>query len=172
MTRYRTLMVLPDTCFYQQISSNLLSLPPDQRLLRKNSTLQWRHNGRDSVSNHQPHDCLLNRLFRRRSKKTPKLRVTGLCMGNSPGTGEFPAQMASYAEKVSIWWRHHDMWFSAARRPATLYQSCHEGMGYYAKTYFNFGTRVVVLNGVCLFVPPDWRYCVLHAVKPASISLQ
>ena len=44
-------------------------------------TLQWRHNGRDSVSDHQPHDCLLNRLFRRRSKKTSKLRVTGLCAG-------------------------------------------------------------------------------------------
>ena len=29
------------------------------------------------------------------------------CAGNSPGTGEFPAQMASYAENVSIWWRHH-----------------------------------------------------------------
>ena len=71
-------------------------------------TLQWRHNGRDSVSNHQPHDCLLNRLFRRRSKKTSKLRVTGLCDGNSPGTGEFPAQRASHAENVSIWWRHHD----------------------------------------------------------------
>ena len=70
-------------------------------------SLQWRHNGRGSVSNHQPHDCLLNRLFRRRSKKTPKLRVTGLCAGNSPGTGEFPAQMASYAENASIWWRHH-----------------------------------------------------------------
>ena len=69
--------------------------------------LQWRHNGRDSVSNHQPHDCLLNRLFRLRSKKTLKLRVTGLCAWNSPGTGEFPAQMASYAENVSIWWRHH-----------------------------------------------------------------
>ena len=68
--------------------------------------LQWRHNGGDSISNHQPHDCLLNRLFRRRSKKTSKLRVTGLCVGNSPGTGEFPAQMASYAENVSIWWRH------------------------------------------------------------------
>ena len=39
--------------------------------------------------------------------KTSKLRVTGLCVGNSPGTGEFPAQMASYAENVSIWWRHH-----------------------------------------------------------------
>ena len=33
---------------------------------------------------------------------------TGLCAGNSPGTGEFPAQMASDAENVSIWWRHHD----------------------------------------------------------------
>ena len=70
--------------------------------------LQWRHNGRDGVSNHQPHDCLLSRLFRRKSKKTSKLRVTGLCAVNSPGTGEFPAQMASNAENVSIWWRHHD----------------------------------------------------------------
>ena len=70
-------------------------------------SLRWRHNERDTVSNHQPHDCLLNRLFRRRSKKTAKLRVTGLCEGNSPGTGEFPTQMASYAENASIWWRHH-----------------------------------------------------------------
>ena len=69
--------------------------------------LQWRHNERDSLSNHQPHDCLLNRLFGRRSKKTSKLRVTGLCAGNSPGTGEFSAHMASNAENVSIWWRHH-----------------------------------------------------------------
>ena len=46
-------------------------------------------------------------LFRRRSKKRLKLCVTGLCMGNSQGTGEFPAQMASNAENVSIWWRHH-----------------------------------------------------------------
>ena len=70
-------------------------------------TLQWRHNGLDGVSNHQPYDCLLNRLFRRRSKKTSKLRVIGLCEGNSPVTGEFPAQRASNAENVSIWWRHH-----------------------------------------------------------------
>ena len=71
-------------------------------------TLQWRHNGRFGVSNNQPHDCLLNRLFRCRSKKTSKLRVTGLCAGNWPVTGEFPAQMASIAENVSIWWRHHE----------------------------------------------------------------
>ena len=71
------------------------------------TSLRWRQNGRDSVSNHQPQDCLLNRLFRRRSKKTSKLRVTGLYEGNSPRTGEFPAQMASNAENISIWWRHH-----------------------------------------------------------------
>ena len=71
--------------------------------------LQWRHNERDGVSNHQPRDCLLNHLFRRKSKKTSKLHVTGLCEGNSPGTGEFPAQRASNVENVSIWWRHHVM---------------------------------------------------------------
>ena len=48
-----------------------------------------------------------DRLFRRRSKKASKLRVTGLCAGTSPGTGEFPAQMVSNAENVSICWRHH-----------------------------------------------------------------
>ena len=69
-------------------------------------TLQWRHNGCDSVSNHQPHDCLLNRLFRRRSKKTSKLYVIGLCVRNSPMAGEFSAQIASNAENVYIWWRH------------------------------------------------------------------
>ena len=69
--------------------------------------LQWRHNGHNSVSNHQPHDCFLKRLFRHRSKKTSKLRVTGLCTRNSPEGGEVPAQMASNAENVSIWWRHH-----------------------------------------------------------------
>ena len=54
--------------------------------------LQWRHDECDGVSKHQPHDCLLNRLFRRRSKKTSKLHVTGLGAGKSPVTGEFPAQ--------------------------------------------------------------------------------
>ena len=47
-------------------------------------TLQWRHNGCNSISNHQTHDCLFNCLFRRRSKKTSKLRVTCLFAGNSP----------------------------------------------------------------------------------------
>ena len=55
-----------------------------------NLSLRWRHNGPDSESNHQPHGCLLNRLFRRRSRKTSKLRVTGLWVGNSPGPVNSP----------------------------------------------------------------------------------
>ena len=53
-------------------------------------SLRWRHNGRDSVSNHQPHHCLLNCLFRCRLKKTSKLRVTGRCVGSSPGPVNSP----------------------------------------------------------------------------------
>ena len=64
-------------------------------------SLQWHHDGCDGVSNHQPHDCLLNRLFRHRSKKISKLRVTGLCQENSPVTGN--------AENYSFWWRYHDV---------------------------------------------------------------
>ena len=47
--------------------------------------------------------------FMHRSKKTSKLRVTGLCERNSPLSSEFPAQSASTAENVSIWWRYHAM---------------------------------------------------------------
>ena len=92
--------------------------------------LQWRHNGRDSVTNHQPHDCILNRLFRRRSKKTSKFRATGLCVGNSPVTGEFPAQMASNAENISIWWRQH-VWISNHARDFiwdVINHPCHGGL--------------------------------------------
>ena len=68
-------------------------------------SLWWRHNDHDNVSNHQPHECLLNRLFRiKENIRAP--RHWPLC-GKFTGTGEFPAQRASYAENVSIWWRHH-----------------------------------------------------------------
>ena len=80
--------------------------------------LRWRHSERDGVSNHQPQDCLLNRLFRRRSGKTSKLCVTGICAGNSPVISEVPAQKAINAENVSIWWRHHglpEFWYNWVR---------------------------------------------------------
>ena len=63
--------------------------------------------------------------FRRRSKKTSKLRATGLCAGNSPVTGEFPAQKASNAENVSIWWRHHDL-LSYANPEYGVATICHQ----------------------------------------------
>ena len=59
-------------------------------ILSKRYTLHWRQNDHDGVSKHHPHGCLLNRLFRRRSKKTSKPRVTGLCAGNSPGPVNSP----------------------------------------------------------------------------------
>ena len=72
----------------------------EKNVYKSASTLQWRHNEHGGVSNYQHLVCLLNRLFRRRSKKTSNLRVTGLCEGNSPVT-------ASNADIVFIWWRHH-----------------------------------------------------------------
>ena len=98
MVRCRS--TLPRHC---RLTSPALRQSPCHR-----NTLQWRHNGYDGVSNHQHINCLPIRLFRRRSKKTSTLRVTGLCEGNSPVTGEFPSQRASNAENVPIWWRHDE----------------------------------------------------------------
>ena len=92
--------------------------------------LQWRHNGCDGVSNHQPHDCLLNRLFRPKSKKTSKLRVTGLCVGNSP--------VASIAENVSIWWRHHG---TASSRPRK-----HDMIWWKFAYWYHFNKWVTTIN--------------------------
>ena len=90
--------------------------------------LQWRHNGHDDVSNHQPHHFLLNRLFRSRSKKTSKLRVTGICAGDSPVPGDFPAHMASDTGNGSIWWRHHVIFNldrSIRKTPPTPFPNLH-----------------------------------------------
>ena len=73
-------------CCGQHTSTD--TIQPDK--YAHDSTLPWRHNDHDGVSNHQPHGCLLNGLFGRRSKKTSKLRVTGLCAGNSPGPVNSP----------------------------------------------------------------------------------
>ena len=79
-------------------------------------SLEWRHNELDGVSIHRRLDCFLNRLFRRRSKKTSKLRVIGLCEGNPPVTGGFPSQRTGNAENVAIWWHHYDGGISCLRR--------------------------------------------------------
>ena len=90
----------PHCALYSTIDENppIASIDWNVKRIITGSSLRWRHNGHDCVSNHQPHHCLLKRLFGCRSNKTSTLRVTGLCAGNSPDTGEFPAQMASNAE--------------------------------------------------------------------------
>ena len=63
----------------------------------------------DGVSNYQPHHCLLNRLFGRRSRKASKLRVTGLCAGNSPGPvnsphkGPVTRKMVTVDDPIMAW---------------------------------------------------------------------
>ena len=92
---------------------------------KKKNSLQWRHNEHDGVSNHQLYDCLLNRLFRRRSKTISKLRVTGLCVGNSPVTGPVMRKMfplSCFKRILSIIllkWKH----FCFPPIPATLHFS-------------------------------------------------
>ena len=73
------------------------------KIIQHNWPLPWCHNERDGVSNHRRLYCLHNCLSRHRSNKTSKFPVTGLCEGNSPVTGEFPAQRASNLESVFIW---------------------------------------------------------------------
>ena len=72
-------------------------------------TLWWRHNGQDGVSNHQHHHCWLSYLFGRRSKKTSKLRVTGLCVRgihrgpvNSPHKWPVTRKMFPFDEVIMI----------------------------------------------------------------------
>ena len=69
-------------------------------------SLQWCHNGHDGIWNHKSHDCLLNRSFRRTSKKTSKLCVTDLCKGNSPVTGELSNKLL-WGEFTSDQWIPH-----------------------------------------------------------------
>ena len=73
-----------------------------------NQALHWRHNGRDSVSNHQPHDCLFNGLFRRRSKKTWKHRVTVRGPVNSPHKWPVTLKMFTF-DDVIMFVEHTDL---------------------------------------------------------------
>ena len=77
--------------------------------LSHNKTLRWRHNGCDGVSNQRPHDCLLNVYSAADQSKHHSSASLVFVRGILPGAGEFPAQMASHAENVSLRWRHHDV---------------------------------------------------------------
>ena len=122
--------------------------------------LLWCHNGCDGISNYQPHDCLLNHSFRCRSKKTSKLR--GLCVGNSLVTGEFPTQMASNAENISIWWRYHGsfrlhingLYWSGLN---DIYLTCGLSLWHHLPIVMSLLTLLLCfVIGPCMIVPHKW----------------
>ena len=120
-------------------------------------SLQWRHNERDDVSNHQPHNCLLNHLFRHRSNKTSKPpRHWPLC-GEFTGHRWIPStQRASNAENVFLWWRHHVQFIYNVRTVICMLCNCRD--------------TIVTLEPVLLLliIPPLHRGCDLCAslVRP------
>ena len=125
-------------------------------ILWSHNPSRWRHNGRDGVSNHQPHHCLFNRLFRRRSKQATKVRVTSLCVRG------IPPQMASNAENVSIWWRHHAI-------------SCSEWRSNFITHFIMLGLKSNytvngATGGICYLVFTPWGGIYYLAFKPPSFN--
>ena len=127
-------------------------------------TLHWRHNDHDGVSNHPPHDCLFNRLFRRRSKKISKLRVTGLCAGNSPGPVNYPHKRSVTREMfpfrdviMDIWqmWLQSQTW-KMVMHVLTKYNNVEDGLPF-IKTYLRKCTYDdIVFNGYLFFEAVKW----------------
>ena len=137
------------------------------RFILATPSLRWRHSGCDSVSNHQPHDCLLNRLFRRRSKKTSKLRVTGLFFVrgihrgpvNSPHKWPVTRKMFPFDDVIMYWchcvyvtWWEKLMYFHSIKTP-----SC--GIFLHWKTFiWNFpqtckhkkNTKRMIVSYICI----------------------
>ena len=121
-------------------------------------SLQWRHNGRNGVSNHRCVDCLLICLLRRRSKKTPKLHTNGLCEENSPVTGEFLAHWrASNAECfpldyvitiLNILW--FVLWWQEARSNKELVSM--ENVEMHAKRAFHFLSCWIYLGNIKMYL--------------------
>ena len=115
--------------------------------------LQWRYNERDGVSDHPPHDCLLNRLLRRRSKETSKLRVTGRCAGNSPVAGKFPAQRFPFDDVIMskfdhIITSHHIITSITSIESVQLYvhSSWNGGMCWFRKNLTAYSVHTHFLN--------------------------
>ena len=95
----KTMMTKLQSCFHTGAAQQNLSYSIP-------NALHWRHNDHDGVSNHQPHGCLQSFIRAQIKENIKAPRHWPLC-GEITGTDEFPAQRASNAENVSIWWRHH-----------------------------------------------------------------
>ena len=65
------------------------------------TSLQWRHNECDGLSNHRRFDCLFHAQIKENIKAPRHKPLWG------EFTGDRPTRRASNAKNVSIWWRHH-----------------------------------------------------------------
>ena len=142
--------------------------------------LERRHNKRDGVSNHRRLDCLLDRLFRRRSKKTSKLHVTGLCGGihwwpiNSPHKRPVTRKTFPFDDVVmvlkcsprnrTVMWqgRHQDISsYVIYPAPSVL---CSVSVTYVTKQYWH--TRHIVYALVIDIYGWCWyKFCIFHMMS-------
>ena len=112
-------------------------------------TLRWRHNGRDSVSNHQPHHCLLNRLFRRSSKKYQSSASLAFVRGihrwpvKSPHKGTVTRKMFPFHDVIM--WTHMNC-ISTNTKQST------------AKLFVESIDRIYTFpQKLCIFILEQWR---------------
>ena len=146
--------------------------------------LKWRHNERNDGSNHQRHDCVLNRLFRRRSKKTPKLHVTDLCEAVALLRNDVSHWLGACLESaLSLYysWTPHYlmMWiFKQMRRPIALcgdrlyrQQICNSVERFSAlasdvsslqRIILSNANSIIIIIMVLYIVPYAFRYRQLH----------
>ena len=176
------------TPYYNQaIFSNLMRWKTSQ-VISEIVPLRWRHNDHDSVSNHQPHGCLLNRLFRRRSKKTSKLRVTGLCVGNSPGPVNsphkgpvtrkmFPFDDVIMTKKLIDSWCPRDLQQSPVIRRFKLtwyspYVFLTDNDNLHVSLHIHvFGENVCLFSFCCLYLTPHDEYTLKRLIEqPLLVS--
>ena len=109
-------------------------------------TSQWRHDERDDVWNHWRLHCFQLLLQAQIKENIKKLRITGLCAGNSQVTGEFPAQNASNVENGSIWWRHHAFLKLDSSRCSTFYRRTREYHEYRLCTWLSHAACTAILS--------------------------
>ena len=91
-------------------------------VMKMYSSLQWCNNGCGSISNHQLLDCLLNCLFRRRSKKTSNSTSLAFVRGihwwpvDSPHKGPVTRKMFPFDDFIMAevgcqpWWLPSQCW--------------------------------------------------------------
>ena len=111
-----------------------------------------------------------DRLFKHRWKKTSKLCVTGLCAGNSPVASELPAQKASNAENVSIWWRHHVMTGKDISYPVPLIHLIFQLTNYLQQNHYKRAQQVHCI--LCIsFRTPQVTDILLHSYLSFMCSI-